>query len=175
MSIRYGGRKDAAVLSEMGAQTFWETYNTSERLEKKYIRAHIASTFDPERIRADLAEEKTIYLLAEASGEAVGYARLLLESSRPEIKAQKPLEISRIYLLKDFWGQGLGWSLLENCLAEAEKHLCDAIWLSVWQYNPRAIAFYEKYGFRKVGEHFFDLASSPQADFVMLKSLKVEK
>jgi ribosomal protein S18 acetylase RimI-like enzyme len=92
-------------------------------------------------------------------------------NSRDKIIAEKPLEISRIYLRKTFWGKKLGSILLERCIAEAEKQNCDVIWLSVWQYNKRAIKFYEKFGFYQVGEHIFDLAGSPEIDFLMQKKL----
>lgn len=171
ISFRYARPKDAHVLSELQAHTFWETYHTSDQLELKYIRAHIDSTFNLEKTRADLAGERTIFLLAEIADEVIGYARLLPESPRTEVSGRKPLEISRIYLLKEFWGRRLGSILLKRCFSEAEKQLCDVIWLSVWQYNERAIAFYKKYGFRTVGSHIFDLASSEQTDLIMQKEL----
>ena len=45
------------------------------------------------------------------------------------------------------------------------------LWLAVWQRNPRAIAFYRKYGFRDVGTHFFVVGSDHQTDRVMFREL----
>jgi RimJ/RimL family protein N-acetyltransferase len=39
--------------------------------------------------------------------------------------------------------------------------------LGVWEHNPRAQAFYAKWGFRKVGEERFDLGDDIQTDWVM--------
>ena len=35
--------------------------------------------------------------------------------------------------------------------------------------NPRAIAFYEKFDFREVGEHVFRVGTDPQRDIVMAR------
>jgi ribosomal protein S18 acetylase RimI-like enzyme len=45
------------------------------------------------------------------------------------------------------------------------------VWLGVWEHNPRAIAFYKKYGFISVGEHPFPLGGDLQRDIVMAKPL----
>jgi ribosomal protein S18 acetylase RimI-like enzyme len=43
------------------------------------------------------------------------------------------------------------------------------VWLGVWERNPKAIAFYKKFGFREVGAHVFPLGSDPQRDVVMAR------
>ena len=54
----------------------------------------------------------------------------------------------------------------------AARHLGGiAIWLGVWERNPRAIAFYEKCGFRDVGSQLFIVGSDPQTDRVMVRSI----
>jgi ribosomal protein S18 acetylase RimI-like enzyme len=49
------------------------------------------------------------------------------------------------------------------------------IWLSVWQYNKRAIKFYERFEFYSIGEHIFDLAGDSQIDFIMQKKMKEKR
>jgi diamine N-acetyltransferase len=46
-----------------------------------------------------------------------------------------------------------------------------ALWLGVWEHNPRAIRFYEKHGFTTVGEQPFVLGKDPQRDLVMVRPL----
>lgn len=171
-SIRRANRKDAETLAGIGAETFWDTYHTDSHLEQRFIKAHISKTFTAEVIGAELAREDTIYLIAANEREKIGYARLLHLSRRKEVSGRRPLEISRIYLRKKYWGKKLGSALLERCLREAERKNCDVIWLSVWKYNQRAIKFYEKSDFKIVGQHIFDLAGSPQTDYIMERCLK---
>jgi ribosomal protein S18 acetylase RimI-like enzyme len=171
MKIRYATSEDAELLAKIGAETFWDAYHTDSHLERTFIKTHIASTFTPEQMGSELGRENIIYLIAENDIEEVGYVRLLPENSREDVSGNKPIEISRIYLRKKFWGKKFGSLLLERCFKEAEKCNCDVIWLSVWQYNERAIKFYEKYGFYKVGSHIFDLAGDSQIDFLMERNL----
>ena len=51
--------------------------------------------------------------------------------------------------------------------AMAGKHL----WLSVWERNPRAIAFYVKMGFIDVGTTDFYVGSDRQTDRVLITRL----
>lgn len=174
MKIRYATIEDAEMLAGIGAETFWDAYHTDSHLEQGFIKSHIASTFTVDKMRSELEQENIIYLIAENGTEEVGYVRLLPENSRERISGNTPIEISRIYLRKKFWGKRFGSKLLKRCFEEAEKRICDVIWLSVWQYNERAIKFYEKFGFRIVGEHIFDLAGDSQIDFLMERNLTEE-
>ena len=43
------------------------------------------------------------------------------------------------------------------------------IWLGVWERNARAISFYERWVFEKVGDHVFRLGSDDQTDLIMAR------
>jgi len=47
------------------------------------------------------------------------------------------------------------------------------VWLGVWEHNPRALAFYRKFGFEAVGEQVFLLGNDPQRDLVMYRALAI--
>lgn len=53
-------------------------------------------------------------------------------------------EVDDFYVLPAFRGQGIGSAILEKCLRESEKPL----WLYVFTKNTRAVALYERFGFR---------------------------
>jgi ribosomal protein S18 acetylase RimI-like enzyme len=36
---------------------------------------------------------------------------------------------------------------MEHVLQQAAQAGCDAVWLGVWEHNPRALAFYRKWQF----------------------------
>ena len=172
MKIRYATIKDTETLAKIGAETFWDTYHTDSHLEQQYIKSHIAATFNHDAILTELNEKQIIYLIAEDETEEFGYVRLFPGNSRKQVSGENPIEISRIYLRKKFWGKKLGADLLLRCFEEGIKFGCDVIWLSVWEYNERAIKFYKKFGFKTIGEHIFNLAGSSQTDLIMEKKLK---
>jgi ribosomal protein S18 acetylase RimI-like enzyme len=43
----------------------------------------------------------------------------------------------------------------------------------VWEHNPRAIAFYRKWGLEVVGEHVFMMGDDPQRDLLMRRVLRL--
>ncbi len=59
------------------------------------------------------------------------------------------------------------------CLEEARRWECDVIWLDVWEKNPRAIAFYERWGFVKVGEQDYQLGNDLQLDWLMARNVQI--
>jgi ribosomal protein S18 acetylase RimI-like enzyme len=77
------------------------------------------------------------------------------------------MEIERIYAIKEYVGKGPGAELMKACINEAGKRGCERIWLGVWEKNPRAIAFYKKWGFKEISTHTFLLGNDPQRDFIM--------
>ncbi|REJ79218.1 MAG: GNAT family N-acetyltransferase [Acidobacteria bacterium] len=174
-AIRIGTVDDAAALSEIGAETFWTTYRDSPKVENNDLKSYINRVYDEEIIRTELQDEGFRYLVAEDGTELAGYARLVIGSYIENIEADRPLEISRIYLLDRFQGGGRGKQLIERCLEEADRFLCDKVWLSVWKHNKKAIGFYEKVGFEKVGTTSFDMAGTEHEDWVMEKDVVISE
>ena len=44
-------------------------------------------------------------------------------------------------------------------------------WLGVWENNCRALKFYEKYGFKKIGQHNFLLGNDLQTDYLLVMNV----
>ena len=153
----------------MGEETFRDTFaadNTPADME-----AYVAAAFGEAQQAAELADPHTRVLIAEIGGEAVGYVRLITGPAPARVAAQRPMEISRFYARTTWIGRGVGAALMTRALHEAQANGCDAAWLGVWERNLRAIAFYERWGFRAVGEQVFVLGSDPQRDLVMVRGV----
>ena len=58
-------------------------------------------------------------------------------------------EIFAIYLLEEYCGQGIGYKLMQEGLAQVKEYSKIAVW--VLKDNKRAIRFYEKCGFKADG------------------------
>lgn len=61
---------------------------------------------------------------------------------------------------------------MRACLREAGSERCDRIWLSVWELNPRALAFYRKWGFEQVGARPFRLGRDVSTDLIMQRAVE---
>lgn len=181
ITIRTARPEENSLLAEFGRRTF-EVYfsapNTPENMS-----AYLAEAFNPGKQAAELADPAGVYLLAEIEGELAGYAHLhhgppALESCElaaaelheclPDIPA---IEIVRIYADTPWIGKGVGPALMQACLDTARNRECELVWLGVWEHNPRAQAFYHKWGFEKIGAHTFMLGDDPQTDWIMARKL----
>ena len=167
--IRRGTLADAALLSELGARTFAETFAADNTPED--LAAYTTASFNVALQTAQLEDPASIFLIAEVNGAAAGYARL--HNGEPEkcIEGANPIELVRLYVARDWLGTGIGGELMRACLDTARQGGHETIWLGVWEGNPRAQAFYRKWNFRAVGEHIFPLGSDRQTDLVMERSL----
>ncbi len=63
---------------------------------------------------------------------------------------------------------------MERALADAARAGCDRLWLGVWEHNPKAMAFYKKFGFEVVGTQAFMLGNERQRDLVMSVGRRVD-
>jgi ribosomal protein S18 acetylase RimI-like enzyme len=63
-------------------------------------------------------------------------------------------------------GAGVAQALMDDCLAWARGEGARLLYLSVWENNHRAQAFYKRYGFEHVGEHKFMVGATADRDFI---------
>ena len=166
-NVRYGTSADNILLAELGRETFYDTF--AEQNTAEDMSAYLSATFSPEKQAGELSDPNSRFLILEEEGRIAGFAQIYFGSTSEGVKAQNPMEIVRIYARKVWIGKGIGAQLMQTCLKEAERAGCDVVWLGVWEKNPRAIAFYQKWGFEKVGTHVFQVGSDPQRDFVMVR------
>ena len=69
------------------------------------------------------------------------------------------------------YGQGDGAALMQKALDEGRRLGCATLWLSLWDQNHRAMAFYEKWGFAIVGTMPFLFGGVMYEDTVMARAL----
>jgi ribosomal protein S18 acetylase RimI-like enzyme len=170
IQIRSATAGDNVLLAELGERTFANTFaaqNTPENLA-----AYLGASFSPEKQAAELADPYSVFLIAESDGQPAGYARLKAGQPSAANAGNNPIELVRIYATEAWIGKGLGARLMRACLAEAEKRGCDTIWLGVWEENPRAIAFYRKWGFTVTGRQTFQLGDDMQTDLIMQRPVR---
>jgi GNAT superfamily N-acetyltransferase len=164
IEIRAATPEDTALLADLGARAFTEGFPDTNPTD---LALHLASEFSVEAIKADFAAGR--FVIARVGGEDAGYAFLRDGETHEAVAAANPIEVNRIYVLQKWVGTGVGAALMERCLAEARGSGCDVIWLGTWDQNARAIRFYEKWGFEKVGTQTFLLGTDLQSDTVMAR------
>jgi diamine N-acetyltransferase len=167
--IRRGRASDAALLAELGARTFSETFAPDNSPQD--MTAYLASAFSHEQQTAELADATSLFLIAETNGVAAGYAMLRSGNVLDSISGDKPIELVRLYVSQASLGSGVGAALMQACIDEAKQRGYKTLWLGVWERNARAQAFYRKWNFHEMGTHIFQLGDDPQTDILMQRSI----
>ncbi|HYP52820.1 MAG TPA: GNAT family N-acetyltransferase [Pyrinomonadaceae bacterium] len=170
ISIRRATRDDATLLADLGERTFTEAFAGLCAAED--LEAYTSSAFTSARLAEELADAGAAFWVAEAGGEPAGYAKLHASETPPCVAGERPVELARLYVLRRWHGLGAAHALMRACVDEARGRGHRTMWLGVWEHNPRAQAFYRKWGFRRVGEHIFQLGSDPQTDWLMESDLE---
>ena len=161
---------DAALLAEVAARTFYDTFadsNTPEDMEK-----FLSSTYSEEIQRKEIEDGTMTTLLAECAGTVAGFAQIKMAKAPDCVKGPSPIEIKRFYVDKPFHGRGVAQELMRTAEEIARDAGAKTIWLGVWEHNDRAIAFYRKIGFFPVGSQPFLVGTDLQTDLVLERPLQ---
>lgn len=169
--IRRANIGDAEMLAELGRSSFSAAFAADPRNRPEDMRAYIDQSFAIDVLAAELANPAILYLVDQREELTVGYARLDPGSNEPCVTGRNPIQLSRLYGRAQHLGKGIGAGLLEACFAEARARGHDVLWLGVWEFNLRAQKFYDRFGFRRVGEHTFLLGSDPQIDWILQREV----
>ncbi|MGH2552431.1 MAG: GNAT family N-acetyltransferase [Chitinophagaceae bacterium] len=167
--IRIADIEDAEILAKLSRLTFYETFASQN--SKENMDMHMDMFYSTEKITAELCDSLSIFLLAFEDDNLVGYVKMNEQAKEESKELESPLEIERIYTIKEKIGKGIGKILMEKCFEVAREKGKKSIWLGVWEKNFKAIEFYTRWGFEKFGEHEFPVGLDPQTDWLMKKSL----
>lgn len=170
--VRVATIADAERLADIGAATFHDTFGPDNTPADMAL--YVVGEFGADLQRAELADARNTVFFAERAGQTVGYAMLRRSAAPPEVVGFDPVEVARLYAVRQCIGMGIGATLMQRCLDESERRGHDAIWLGVWEHNARAIAFYRRWGFEDVGGHTFTLGRDRQIDRVMMRRVTRE-
>ena len=160
---------DIPTLCNFSYQTYNETFahmNTPANM-----KAYLKQSFTINKLSRELLNSNSLFYFLYASGELAGYLKLNEAPSQTDINDMQSLEIERIYIAKEFQGEGLGNVLMNKAIDIANMRKKSYVWLGVWEKNNRAILFYKKNGFYEIGTHSFFMGEEEQTDFVMRKDL----
>lgn len=145
-------RDHAEGLARLARDTYEETFIGVSYYTKELVESYTRGVFTPESMAEDIADPSVRTFLAIIDGRLAAYAKVAERAPGDFPPGVEGLYLGRLYIRAAFKSQGLGSQLLDHCYAEARARSLAKIWLSVWEHNPAAIAFYERRGFRRAGE-----------------------
>lgn len=169
LTLRSATTEDAALIADISRQTFYDTFaadNTEADMEK-----FLGEQFTKGRLMLEVGQPENSFLLAYHNNNVAGYIKLREGKEPAALKHLDALEIARLYVVKEFIGQGVGKRLMQTAINLATEKEKEVIWLGVWERNHRAIAFYTAWAFEKFGACDFLLGNDLQRDWLMKKML----
>lgn len=157
--------KDVDLLRNISLETFTETFaeaNTGENMQQ-----YIQQNFGIDQLSEQVNNPHSSFFLLQSGSATIGYLKVNFAAAQTDLEDENSLEIERIYVLKAFQGKNGGQILLQTARQLAGQHHLAYLWLSVWEHNYRAIAFYNKHGFIEFDKHVFKLGGDEQTDLLM--------
>jgi diamine N-acetyltransferase len=168
--IRRAEDDDALALAVLAERTFRAAF--AESNSPANMQLHCAANYGQALQLAEIRKPGRETWVAEAEKRLVAYVQLRLDAASSIVLGERPVEIQRFYVDASHHGTGLAHQLMAHVLARAAEVGSAQLWLGVWERNPRALAFYRKWGFDVVGEHIFKLGDDPQRDLLMRRNVQ---
>jgi len=165
LTVRLATPADAATLSALALKTFVDAFGPDNRDED--MDAYTSVAFGEAQQRRELETLGVVTLFLEKAGEAIAYAQLRRTPGAPH----GDIELARFYVDRTHHGRGVARTLMDAVIDHVRGLGGIRLWLGVWERNPRAIAFYRKFGFDQCGTQPFLLGSDLQTDWVMNRVL----
>lgn len=161
---------DAGMLAVLASTVFCEAYRAAFSSEQQ-IAEYVSRTFVPAAFAIELNAASSWYTLGFVDGTAAGFIKLERAAPPPCVGSDAAIELSKLYVLRQFYGCGIANQLIEQGLEHASAQGRSQVWLCVWERNERAQAFYQRWGFKTVGNLVIPLDGVPFRDLVMTCSV----
>lgn len=126
---------DCEAIGPLLREIWLDAYHGIQTDEELLAQSHRVHT--PEQIATEIGNPKMHSVVALSDGKIIGHARSDLGDG--------VVEVSRLYVLRQYYGQGIGKALLE----EVDSFFDPAyeVWLDVFEDNRRAVDFYLSQGY----------------------------
>lgn len=165
IAIRKAVPEDAALLADLGRETFIETFGQLYAAED--LTDFLTKNFSPAIQAAEIAAANHHLAIAYLDDVAVGYAKSGPNKLPVPNPAAPAYELHRIYLKPRAKGAGVGKALMQDALQFFAKQNAAGIYLGVWAENIRAQSFYAGFGFRVIAEYDFMVGNQADHELIM--------
>jgi GNAT superfamily N-acetyltransferase len=170
--LRAATAADATTLAVLGTQVFLDTYAPDG--VRPALADEVLAHHAPAVVAARLADPATHVLVAERKGHLLGFAELRRPAPAPLPGAGDgpAAEVVRLYVLPAHQGRGLGRRLLQAAQDEAARRGDALAWLTAWDGNRRALAFYARCGWRDIGAVEYRFGDERYGNRVLVRALR---
>jgi ribosomal protein S18 acetylase RimI-like enzyme len=171
--LRLATPADAVTVSALSIQVFLDTYATGG------VRADVAREafehYSVEAFARRLGEAERTFILAEAGAGLLGYAEALLSPLVAPGSACSGAQLVRLYVQPAAQRVGIGRTLLLRMEQAVLAAVIPSVWLTVWEGNSNARAFYSHMGYADVGVTKYSFEGHTYVNRVVAKRLPSDR
>ena len=167
--IRPGSARDAVTIAALATQVFLDTYATKgvrPDLAREALREYSAQAFCDR-----LAEPGRSFAVASREDAVVGFAEVLCSPCISPVADLSGAELVRLYVQPRWQRTGVGRALLVEAERLARLSSLQSLWLTAWDGNARALAFYARMGYADAGATTFSIEGNTYGNRVFAKKL----
>jgi ribosomal protein S18 acetylase RimI-like enzyme len=155
---------DGPELTHMARRSFTDTFGTLYRQQD--LAQFLDDAFGAKGLPADLTDPAYRVRVVTDDGTIVGYCKIG-PVTFPGDWPDSAMELHQLYILGEYHGAGLAQALMDWALdGMRDRGAAEAI-LSVFVDNHRARRFYERYGFKEIGQYIFKVGDHEDDDRLM--------
>ncbi|MDF2567445.1 MAG: Prolyl aminopeptidase, partial [Oscillospiraceae bacterium] len=163
---------DLDTLKEISCKTFRDTY--AHLNSEDSVNAYLENTYNHDKLQSEILNSESSFYFIFMGGYLAGYLKLNEHKAQTDIHDPDSIEIERIYVLRGYQGKGLGRYMIDKAVEVTTIREKSYLWLGVWEFNEKAIRFYNNNGFCKIGEHSFFVGDEEQTDYLLRKDITLD-
>ncbi len=165
--LRAGVPDDSLAISALAIQVFLDTYaidGVRPDLAREAFREYAVEAFE-----ARLREPERRFLLAMRGAGLAGFAELTINARAAPAGEVSGAELVRLYVQPCFQSIGLGRRLLSAAEGVAAEGGARTLWLTAWEGNERARAFYARCGYADIGQTSYEFEGQAYPNRVLAR------
>lgn len=162
--IRKAEERDGSSLAAVGIEVWLNTY-LRDGIGPMFAD-YVLSEFTAQKFRNAIADPNLAIWVSENRMGIDGYV-MVCSTTTPPLANCSALEIATLYVQPRHQSSGRGAALLQCALNHCRSIGGESAWLKVNAENGRAIDFYRRHGFNKIGTTHFVIADQAYENHVM--------
>lgn len=166
--IRRAEQRDASSLAAVSIEVWLNTYLRDG--VSPFFADYVLSQFTADKFRKGVENPHLSIWVSENQTGIDGFVTVCSKAV-PPIAGCSPLEIVTLYVQPRHQSAGKGHALLHRALDHCRSVHGDNVWLKVEANNNRAVSFYLRHGFYRIGSADFVIGDQAYENHVMKMDL----
>lgn len=167
--VRLGIQSDAVTIAALATHVFLDTYATHG------VRPDLAREafheYSEQAFAARFAQPSRKFIIAESGDGMIGFAEILCSDLPCPAGRFSGAELVRLYVQPRAQRGGFGRLLISQGESLVVAHSLPCLWLTVWEGNADALAFYRHLSYAEVGETTYTFQGHTYGNRVFAKTL----